>query len=824
MINSFYRKTLKKLGIILILNLIFGGFLTSSPKAQTGPARLSFTPTSQNLVGVNRTGTINAYLNPGGASVSSVELFITYNPNVVTVTGITPGAFFNSSAGSPIEIIKQINSTAGTIHYALGFPLGSGASSTAQNVAAVIAFTTKAAGNSNFTYSLTGFPFTKVSDLNATNVLGGVTAGSVTVSLPASPSPSSGPTSTPRPNTPTLRPPTPTIRPSTTPVPDPGRANLSFTPTSVNLTGIGRTGTINAYVSPNGATVSSIELVITYNPNIITVTNIAPGPFFNNSNAGAPVEIIKQIDAQAGRIHYAVGFPLGSQISSTTQNAAAVISFTTRAAGTSTLTYNIGGTPSTKVSDLNASNILGTVSSGSVTVQVSTTPTGAATNTPTIRPATPTPTPTTTDGANLSFTPTSVNIAGTGRTGTINAFVNPNGATVSSMELVITFNPAVIRVDNIAPGPFFLNSGVGSPAEAFKNINNTTGVIHYAIGFPLGSQFFSSTANSAAVISFTSLASGTSPLTYTVSGSPATKVSDINARNVLGSTSAGSITVTGGQSPTPTNVVTGTPTLTSPLSPTPSVVPGTPYVFKGCVESVHKWEHLPFPAQTGKFTVEYDAIPLSRHENGRVNAYIGVSALFTQGKGPNFARNAAIVNFAPTGIIRVRNSKSFSASRTVNYESGKKYHIKLEIDTAPHRYSVLVTPPGGKEVLIASNFAFRYENRNRNVLDGLSFYSTGGKQSIKVCDLTVTPQGSTKPPVDPRDDDDDDDTPVACTPNKGDANGDGKVNIDDFNIWLKKYNIPTKEGPAEGDFDCSGTVDGIDFVRWFNTIRRDDDD
>jgi len=48
----------------------------------------------------------------------------------------------------------------------------------------------------------------------------------------------------------------------------------------------------------------------------------------------------------------------------------------------------------------------------------------------------------------------------------------------------------------------------------------------------------------------------------------------------------------------------------------------------------------------------------------------------------------------------------------------------------------------------------------------------------------------------------------------GDANGDGKVNIQDYTVWLSHFgqNI---SGPVNGDFNNNGKVDGIDFVTWF---------
>ncbi len=55
---------------------------------------------------------------------------------------------------------------------------------------------------------------------------------------------------------------------------------------------------------------------------------------------------------------------------------------------------------------------------------------------------------------------------------------------------------------------------------------------------------------------------------------------------------------------------------------------------------------------------------------------------------------------------------------------------------------------------------------------------------------------------------------------RGDANGDGKVDLTDFrDFWLINYRKAIK-GFAFGDFDNSGKVDGIDYVIWLNNFGK----
>ena len=74
-------------------------------RAVGGPSALSILPASQTK-NIGEAGQASVNLNPVGANVSSVEMVITYDANVIQVTGIIPGSFFTNPAaqiGTPIE-------------------------------------------------------------------------------------------------------------------------------------------------------------------------------------------------------------------------------------------------------------------------------------------------------------------------------------------------------------------------------------------------------------------------------------------------------------------------------------------------------------------------------------------------------------------------------------------------------------------------------------------------------------------------------------------------------------------------------------------------
>ncbi len=161
--------------------------------------------------------------------------------------------------------------------------------------------------------------------------------------------------------------------------------------------------------------------------------------------------------------------------------------------------------------------------------------------------------------ATLVFNPTSQSNK-VGDTGNFNLFLNPNNEKVNGIQISITYDPAIVDVTDIIPGPYFTDpaSTIGQPLEINKRIQS--GSIQYSIAFPLGSKlgneaYYSLTAKDAAMIKYTAKAEGTANFAFVTSG---TLISDINAQNVLSSATGGTLNVTSGarlyfSSPRPAN-------------------------------------------------------------------------------------------------------------------------------------------------------------------------------------------------------------------------------------------------------------------------------
>lgn len=88
----------------------------------------------------------------------------------------------------------------------------------------------------------------------------------------------------------------------------------------------------------------------------------------------------------------------------------------------------------------------------------------------------------------------------------------------------------------------------------------------------------------------------------------------------------------------------------------------------------------------------------------------------TQGPQTNWRGLGGIVRFNSNNTIDVRNGDRYQADSVVRYEPGKKYLVEITAGiSSPSNqwaYSVSVTPPGGSEQRIATNYAFRTEQQN----------------------------------------------------------------------------------------------------------------
>jgi len=144
------------------------------------------------------------------------------------------------------------------------------------------------------------------------------------------------------------------------------------------------------------------------------------------------------------------------------------------------------------------------------------------------------------------------------------------------------------------------------------------------------------------------------------------------------------------------------------------------------------WQDTAMSAsQSGTFTSTFDVTPSASPNNAIVALSNGAQTAYTD--------FACLVRFNTSGHIDARNGGAYAAASTIPFSAGLKYHFRLVVDVPSHTYSIFVTPPGGTELTVGSNFAFRTE---QNTVTSLNYWgafvdstSSGGNGALTVCNF-----------------------------------------------------------------------------------------
>ena len=140
------------------------------------------------------------------------------------------------------------------------------------------------------------------------------------------------------------------------------------------------------------------------------------------------------------------------------------------------------------------------------------------------------------------------------------------------------------------------------------------------------------------------------------------------------------------------------------------------------------WQNFPFGTQSGMFTAEFDAIPNAVP----IDAVTGLSTTAATG----YSQLAAIVRFNSSGTIDARNGSVYAAAATVPYSAWTNYHFRLVVNVPAKTYSIYVSPDGGSEITLGTNYAFRTEQSNATSLSNWAMHATSG--SHWVCDFELS--------------------------------------------------------------------------------------
>ncbi len=211
------------------------------------------------------------------------------------------------------------------------------------------------------------------------------------------------------------------------------------------------------------------------------------------------------------------------------------------------------------------------------------------------------------------------------------------------------------------------------------------------------------------------------------------------------------------------------------VTPVPTATPPP-----GCVvaQADGVWKNKSMTTQTGSFTTQFDATPIPRSGDTVGDMAVGLS----DGSASAYTDLAAIVRFAPSGNIDVRNDGSYGADTTIGYSGGSTYHVRMVVDVQKRTYSVDVRLPDSSEyTALAGDYAFRSEQGSVTQLNNWAVNvntGTGYGGTLQACDFSagsvvVTP---TAPPVIINFKQ----WLVNWLTSVGDLNGDGKVNSWDW--------------------------------------------
>lgn len=450
-----------------------------------------------------------------------------------------------------------------------------------------------------------------------------------------------------------------------------GNAELIIQPAAMNIAP-GSGSTLNVLILPNGERVSSIEMVIDYDPALMQITNITPGTFFTDpagaGQVGSPQEILKSFSTP-GRIHYALGFPMGSQFSSTTAGTAAVVSFTAKGAGVNSPITLVGsGNPQSLVANITGQNVLSSVTNGTITVQVQ-------------------------YSANLrigNIAPANPQVVG--RMFTADILVDTGGEQVSGVDAIISYNPSILYVASISP-----ETGSGFTSFPSLTANSQQAVITVSgnIGSGVTPSPVSGSAIKLATISFVPLTTASStPLnfSYTVGNRNDSNIvlydpGSQDPIDILSGALNGSISVQASATATPIPTVTSVPgpSTTPGGSPTPTSVPGvsttptaTPTLIPTSVPSGS-------PTPTSLPTPTFTPIPTSTPAPTNPQSQSMVLRYRMQGKTRSGVSNAASISLS----IRSINSTALTTYNLAGNTNGE-----TSFSILPGDYVLFLTIPG----------------------------------------------------------------------------------------------------------------------------------
>jgi hypothetical protein len=199
-----------------------------------------------------------------------------------------------------------------------------------------------------------------------------------------------------------------------------------------------------------------------------------------------------------------------------------------------------------------------------------------------------------------------------------------------------------------------------------------------------------------------------------------------------------------------------------------------------CFMSNAAWQAHAITTQTGTFRAEWDAIPQASNLDGVVGLSTTPAAAYSD--------LAILARFNSLGTIDFMNSTTYASESPVSYNAGTKYHFRIEINTPTHTFTAYVTPAGGAEQQLATNFAFR---NTQATITTLNYWdSTNDIGTTNTCNFILSTPSN----------------------NPGDLNGDRKVDVLDLNLVVSDFGKSSGFNPVVDTAAPFGTVNLFDVM------------
>jgi hypothetical protein len=296
---------------------------------------------------------------------------------------------------------------------------------------------------------------------------------------------------------------------------------------------------------------------------------------------------------------------------------------------------------------------------------------------------------------------------------TYSVFVTPAGGAEQTLGTAFAFRTEQAGVTSLNTSTINVNATPGGSVKVSPVVVSTVPQVAAPVFNPVGGSF-----TTPQTVTITSSTSGAT-LRYTVDGSTPT--------STTGTVYTGPLTI---------NATTTVKAIAFNAGMTDSTVTSATFTITSAnvtITSADGFVNTALSAsQSGTFTAQFNASPSLSPSNAIV--------ALSQGAQTAYTGMAVAVRFNPTGTIDARNGGAFAASTTIPFSAGSTYHFRLVVNVAAHTYSIFVTPPGGSELTLGTNFAFRTEQAGVTSLNTstLNVNATPGG-SMTVGAITISP-------------------------------------------------------------------------------------